>query len=261
MGDSGNPLSLDELLEALEDPGFNVRYEAVIALARLRPRRRIIDALVRVLEDSQPDLSIAAAWALGKLGDRRAIPALRVALQSDYPLLRARCARALALLNDRESIPVFRQNLYTEPTTPLRIAHASALGLLRDEQSVGYLLDALRDCADSGLREEIALSIARIIGDERAYIRLWRSTRRDSGTAIAQALHGLDSAATVDVANAFGRGDYPVGRELLGRFISARGTVRGPMVIGDILSECARGLVETDTREYLLLAVHALKRE
>ena len=62
----------------------------------------MINALISVLKDvsANSDLSIAAAWALGRIGDKKASEPLREALASKYPLLQARSARALAALGD-----------------------------------------------------------------------------------------------------------------------------------------------------------------
>ena len=106
MGYANNPLSNNELIDALNDPSFNVRYEAIsrhCAPAGLTPN--LVDALILVLGGNEPDLSIHAAWALGRLGDKHAAIALRETLESEHPLLRSRSARALATLGDTHSIP------------------------------------------------------------------------------------------------------------------------------------------------------------
>ena len=41
LGQAKSPLSVDELLEALEDPRFNVRFEAVISIGRMPPDPRL----------------------------------------------------------------------------------------------------------------------------------------------------------------------------------------------------------------------------
>ena len=73
LGRARSPLTVDELLEALEDPRYNVRFEAVISIARMPPDPRLRVALEEVLDGSELALSAVAAWALGRLGDPQAL--------------------------------------------------------------------------------------------------------------------------------------------------------------------------------------------
>ncbi|MAE63986.1 MAG: hypothetical protein CMJ18_06900, partial [Phycisphaeraceae bacterium] len=114
LGQAKSPLNVEELVESLDDLSFNVRYETIISIARTRPHARLTEALIAVLDGDEPDLSIAAAWALGRIGDPRAIAPLRRQLTSGYPLLAARSGRALAQLGDRESEPLLLARLREE---------------------------------------------------------------------------------------------------------------------------------------------------
>ena len=49
LGEARSPLSVEELIQSLRDPGFNVRFEAIVSIARTRPDPRLTDALVNVL--------------------------------------------------------------------------------------------------------------------------------------------------------------------------------------------------------------------
>ena len=191
LGTARSPLNVDELLEALADPSFNVRYEAIISIARTRPDKRLVDALLHVLGGKVPDLSPAAAWALGRIGDPSAMPLLREALGSDYPLLRAYSARSLAQLRDTNSVPLLVEHFRAETNDGLRMAYASALGVLQVREIVSELLDYLRMRQDEGARAELALALARLIGCEGAFVRLWRKVDHEPGTALAQNLRRL----------------------------------------------------------------------
>jgi len=188
LGEARSPLNVEELLEALSDPSFNVRYEAIVSISRGRARDRLVDALIEVLRGDESDLSVAAAWALSRLGAKRAIEALRETLDSPYPVLRARSARALAMLGDRESIPRVMAWFRQETEEGVRIAFASALGGLRASEAAGDLLWYLAAADGEGIRKELVLALARMLGVERYYVRLWRSARKDRGTAASQGL-------------------------------------------------------------------------
>ncbi len=67
LGQARSPLTVDELLETLEDPRFNVRFEAVISIGRMMPDPRLIEKLEEMLDGSELALTVVAAWALGLL--------------------------------------------------------------------------------------------------------------------------------------------------------------------------------------------------
>ena len=109
LGRGSSPLTVDELLEALADPRFNVRYEAIIAIARRAPDERLMNALIDVLNSGEPALGTMAAWALGRIGDENAIRPLREGLDAEYRSVRAHCARSLGTLRDEEAVSILNQ--------------------------------------------------------------------------------------------------------------------------------------------------------
>lgn len=191
LGVSRSPLNVEDLLDALADPSFNVRYEAIISMARTRAGPRLIEALVEVLDGDEPDLSVAAAWALGRMGARGAVPSLRKALDSGYPLLRARSARALAALDDAQIAPQLQRHLALEEEQGVRIALASALGALRATDAAPEILRCLAAAGSPSVRNELALALARMVGVERPFVRLQRSSRADFGTTSSQVLSSI----------------------------------------------------------------------
>ncbi|MCG2660110.1 MAG: MFS transporter [Kiritimatiellae bacterium] len=274
MGDAENPLSVTELLEAVTDLSFNVRYEAIVAMARMPPQEPLTNALIAVLKSQEPDLSVAAGWALGRIADKRAIPALRQALHSDYALLRSRSARTLANLGDDASVPLLCELLKSEKHDGIRVAYASALGVFRAEQALDDLMTLLQRLANDSLRGEVALAIVRIIGDEHQFVRLWRSTRLDFGTGCAQALAVLRKRIaaewpfsaprdeTLDAAEqALAAQDLDVGAESLGRLIRYAPLDRLPPRLASVLIECGCRLEQSgaERKEYVLLTLTAIR--
>lgn len=186
MGQARNPLNVDELVEALADPSFQVRYEAVVSIARMPAEPRLVEALLEVLVGDEPELALAAAWALGRLGDRSAVLPLRELLISDFPMLRSRSARSLALLGDRDSAGHLLEHLRTERIDSVRVAFAAALGALRAEEAVEDVLGLVKHMTSASTKAELMLALARMVGGERHYIRLWRRMREDAATASSQ---------------------------------------------------------------------------
>ena len=272
LGTAKSPLNVDELSEALSDPSFNVRYEAIVSIARTHPNGQLIDALIQVLAGNEPELSLPAAWALGRIGDRRAIGPLREALVSGYPLLQARSARALATLGDRELVPVLLERLRTESDDGLRIAYASALGTLQATEATGELLALLRSCQDESTRSELALALVRVIGREHYFIRLWRSARPETGTATSRAVLSLSRrlrragagaelvAVAEDCAHALAADDLERGVSLLGDLIRRFPAERLTETAAAILQDCVGAMDEFGSSriEYVLLSLHTL---
>jgi MFS transporter, MHS family, proline/betaine transporter len=270
MAHTKSPLTVDELLEALYDPRFNVRFEAIISIAHMDSDPRLVKALSDFVDGTELSLSVIAAWALGRIGDEQAIEPLRQGLDSSYRSIQAHCARALGTLGDEASAPLLLERLKTETDKGLRIAYSSALGTLQLAEAIPTLLDILATTENEGARMEVALALARMIGGEHHFVRLLRQMRSDKGTAVSQAITAARrrlqltddaiNALMVDCADSFARNDFDGGiahlRSLIPRLPSDTYTVTGRA----ILEACAGQLEahQANRNEYLLLALHAL---
>ncbi len=276
LGQAKSRLTVEELLEALNDPRFNVRFEAVLALARMPADARTITALTEMLNGEEPALSTIAAWALGRVGDPRALPALQAAMTSRYRSVQAHSARALGTLDDAESAGMLLERFHNERDHGLRMAYASALGKLGIDAAVPALLEFLHSRYDPSARHELALSLARLLGDEQYFIALWRGTLRDTGTGLAQAMSALqrplDRAHVLHTdaldlreawrtcADTFARDNLAAGAAQLKALIEQM-PLDGYSATGQaVLRECVLRLGEdgAERREYILLALHAL---
>ena len=276
LGMARSALNVDELLDALDDPSFNVRHEAINAIARSRPNWRLTNAMIDVLNGNDPDLSLAAAWALGRLRDRAAVEPLRLQLeQSDYPLLAARCARALSMIGDQESIPLLLARLRDEMDDGLRIAYASALGALRSPAALDELLAFLKDTTSQPVRQELTLALARLTGSEKNMVRLRRRARKDRDTAVAQAVDGLHrktirayptrkdlGKVAREAATAFADNELTLGLTLLDQWIGQVPDDTMTELESHILHAARLRLAETGVEriEYLLLAIDTLDK-
>jgi HEAT repeat protein/MFS family permease len=273
LGQARSPLNVDELLEALFDPGFNVRYEAIISTARMHPDDRLLDALIGILNGSNPDLSTAAAWALGKIGDRKAVEPLRKSMTSGYPLLQARSARALATLGDVHSVPYLLDRFKNERDSGLRVAYASALGSFRTAGITRELLAFLRESQNDDVRRELTFALARVVGNERRFVRLLREVRSEAGTAVSQvmvalrrrigkaAIHSSRLMELIgDCEEAFAGNDAVHGAELLSVLIDNLPMEEFEEACALVLRECAGCLRDfRATRiEYIVLSIHTI---
>jgi HEAT repeat protein len=273
LGQAHSLLAVDELLDALQDPRFNVRFEAIISIARMGPDPRLTAALIKVMRGKSPALSVIAAWALGRTGDPTAIEPLREGLDSTYRSIQSHSARALATLGDRASIPQLLARLPVEPDYGLQVSYASALGKLNASEATATLLPLLAASDDETVRMELALAVARTVGPEDYFIRLLRQSRSEPGTALAQAVNALrrkvlkissDQAAASTLmeacADALAREDLTAGAEQLRQLLSLLPGGRFQPSARRVLQECQNQLASWEARriEYLLLVLHTV---
>lgn len=280
LGSTRSPLSVNELIEALDDPSFAVRYEAIVSVPRTVRDERLIEALVKLLRGADPGLQMAAVWALGRAGDEFAKPALRELLDSPYRTMRAQVARALGLLGDRESSDTLLAMFRAESDPALRVAYGSAIAAMGRRDAIPDLLDLLRELDGSPdfahRRREAALGLATLIGRDDAALQLWRRMHDQPGDTLGGVLLAMrPRLAKVGVSKlapqlmrnlvdrcafTFARDDFNSGVTGLCDVI---GEVRPEAFTTDartVLTEADRMLrqVGAARHEYILLAVHAL---
>jgi HEAT repeat protein/sugar phosphate permease len=271
LGRSGSPLTVEELLQALQDPRFYVRFEAIVSIARRPADPRLLDALADVLRGNDPSLSVIAAWALGRIGDPRAAQPLRAALDSPYRSIRAHAARSLGSLEDESAAPVLLERLPLEPDHGLRVAYAAALGRLRVPEALPHLLPLLREEQEPEANLELTLALARLLGDENWFVHSWRHLRDDPGTTLSQALmafrrqlplDGLspELADQLDAAlEAFARQDLDSGAQALENLLASLPPEHYDPYAWVVLEECRQQINAhgPGRPEYLLLALEA----
>ncbi len=271
LGQAKSRLTVEELLAALDDPRFNVRFEAIVSIARMSPEPRLVMRLEEVLHGSELALSAAAAWALGRMQDPHAIEALEKALNSDYRSIRAASARALGSLADEEIAPELVERLRVETDKGLQMAYASALGKFQVAEATPRIVELLDEIENSGARMELALALARMVGDEGGFIHLYRGSASDADTALSQAAAALQKqldgtgnencqALAGECANSMAHGEMQEAAVQLGRLIQDLPRDRCSAAGNIILDACERQLLSGEEMrpEYLILALHTL---
>jgi MFS family permease len=276
LGKSRSPLTVNELMESLDDPRFYVRFEALVSIARHSPDERLVHALVEVLEGNDPALSMMAAWALGRIGNGSALPALRHSLQaSRYRSVRAHVARSLGSLGDTDSIALLLDAVREETDMGLKVAFASALGKLKAIQAAPDLLDILYRDRYPSSQKEMGLSLARLLDAETAYIQLARSLLADPGTALAQQVENLrrslnrrfpeqedlilqfESAVVL-----FARGELEMGLQEFSTAVKSLPMDKLPSHFRQIFAECITRMQEFgfERTEYIILVNLVLEK-
>ena len=98
----------------------------------------------KALSSEVPELRMAAASALGQLGEASALPKLVDRLGDDNPHVRVRCAAALAQLDHPQAVPALINRL-SDPHGKVRREAAVALASIGTDQALAALLDMLDD--------------------------------------------------------------------------------------------------------------------
>jgi HEAT repeat protein len=277
MGQIGSRLTVDELLDSLADPRFNVRFEAILAIAKMPADPRLTDALVQVLQSKSPALSVVAAWAIGRMGAKDAVPPLREALQSRYRSVQGYSARALGTLGDVAMTPELLARCEHEHDEGLSLAYASALGKMGVVEALPVMLDRLAQSNDEAISAELALAVPRLLGNERSYIQVARSMRSQPGTAIAQSIanirrhlvrarHGSEVSTTelVQIEDDFAREQLDDAARALGGWMeqlpAAWYETTREAVVHEVVREVACKLQQFGAArpEYVLLGLHAV---
>lgn len=276
MAQTRSPLTVDELLEALKDPRFNVRFEAIVAIGRMRPEERLINALVEVLLSNQPALSVVAAWSLGRLGDDRALEPLRQGMHARYRSVQAHSVRALGTLGDESAVPVMLERLGEEDDEGLQVAYASSLGKMQVTAAIHPILTLLKQTEDEANRMELALALARMAGEEHHFINLARQIQADIGTVLSQEVTGLKRRLPGDdptqealrrqmdaCAGAFSRNEMSGGIDQLCQLMQQMPESLLDPAQRTILDHCGQQIARygLERQEYILLALHVLHTE
>lgn len=156
-----------------------LRVEAGQNLAKLADKSAL-DALLRGLKTTPPEVAREAAIALGRMYDERARPALRRLMHTEDPYVRARAAVSLGRLRDKAAVPALIDALWVAPTQYEREEAVRWLGRLQHPAAVEPLLSLL---PEFGLRYLLAVALGQI-GDRRAYPALSGMLEWESRTNI-----------------------------------------------------------------------------
>jgi HEAT repeat protein/predicted MFS family arabinose efflux permease len=255
LGQIKSPLTVNEMLDALSDPRFNVRFEAIISIARMNPQPKLTKALIQVVNGTELALSAMATWALGRMGDKQAIPALRDGLDSEYKSIRAHSARALGTLGDTQVIPILLNRLQVEDNKALKIAYASTLANLHATSAINSIFKVMAQVENNKARMELATSLTRMVDGEHHFVNLLRQVHSDAGTAIAQELiyfkNHLKKGDQVDneslvylksATDAFEQDDFAAGIQALINLLEGLPSTLYDEVATELLRGCLKGL-------------------
>ena len=163
------------------------RFDDLGALAR--KDKRVLEQLVRAVQEGHAPFFFLAATALSKAGEVALQPLLEMLHHAQYPV-RQMAALALGDVGDPRAVPDLVQSL-GDPQDVVRQAAAHSLGKIGAKEAVEPLLKSLAD--ESDIVRNAAVKALGLIGDPRALPALMRAMDEDTesiaewaGKAIAQ---------------------------------------------------------------------------
>jgi HEAT repeat protein len=177
-GDEEPETAIDVLISVVkEDENRGVRAAAIDALDQHSQEalERIVDelseedlesaadwvaaqAFADVLDDEQPELRMAAATGLGRVGDRSVTKALVARLSDPDPRVRERSATACGRIGDPRAVEALRRLIHQDANIEVRKAAAEALGDIGSKGAQDALLESADDESES-VRRVIADSL------------------------------------------------------------------------------------------------------
>jgi HEAT repeat protein len=223
ISESGDLRLITKLASAVKDDDlYTIRLTSIVALGNLRDPSSA-GTLIDALSDKSSAVRIAAANALGAIGDQRASKAL-VTLLKDQQDEQARIAavNAIAKIKAPEAVTDLLEIANNESDTwSVRKASVEALGEIRDARAVDSLVNTLND-QYATVREASALALGKI-GSNQATVHLL-------ATLDTSSLWALRVAA----ANALGairdrRATAPLSHILKDRYAAVREAAAGAL--------------------------------
>lgn len=169
-------------------------------------KRRAVDALVRALDDDQPQVRMEACASLGALGEPGCVPQLVKRLADGVASVRQNAAIALGTLRHPDGFEALEEGLREGPAD-LRFQAATSLAEIDPARAFEPVLAALGD-KDAQVAGAAALALGAIAkGDET------RSTRARS--ALAAKLEHADAGTRFDVGYALAELGDAAGKDAL----------------------------------------------
>lgn len=191
------------LVVALRDSNLEVRVSAAQALGSLEDPRAV-DALLEALRsDADAGVRKMAAWALGQIESPRAVAGLSRAVREDRSTeVRAMAAMALGEIESPEGVAALGGALRDSSVEVRRMA-VWALGEIESAEAVEWLTPALQD-ADVEIRRKAAWALGEI--ESPAAVAGLGAAMRDSDAEVrstaAWALGEIESPAAIDALRA-----------------------------------------------------------
>ncbi len=204
LGRSGNPLAIEQLVQALADASPRVRRSAARALGESRSESAA-GPLVRELLDGASDIRSEAAEALGRLGFSAGIDPLVEALSDADPRVRISAIRGLASIRGDEVHELLFWHFESDFDPLTFPTLVDVLGERQDRRIVKPTLVRLAGFSSPAVRLQLLNGVCRALGSGDQFYRLLSREDTDRVAAITRLLrrsaNSLGSARCIDAAH------------------------------------------------------------
>ena len=163
LGRSGNPLAIEQLVQALADASPRVRRAAARALGESRSESAT-EPLVRELLDGASDIRSEAAEALGRLGSSTSIDPLVDALSDADPRVRISAIRGLASIRGDEVHELLFWHFGSDFDPLTFPTLVDVLSERQDRRIVRPALSRLTDFPSPAVRLQLLNGVCRALG-------------------------------------------------------------------------------------------------
>jgi len=187
LGRSGNPLAIEQLVQALADASPRVRRAAARALGESRSESAT-EPLVRELLDGASDIRSEAAEALGRLGSSTSIDPLVDALSDADPQVRISAIRGLASLRGDEVRELLFWHFGSDFDPLTFPTLVDVLSERQDHRIVRPALGRLPDFPSPAVRLQLLNGVCRALGAGDQFYRLLSREDTDRVAAITRLL-------------------------------------------------------------------------
>lgn len=169
LGRINNSAATEALIRALDDEEDQVKRAVATALGEMKAPQAV-DPLLKLIQEEKgsPTVRIAAAAALGRIGDRRATPVIEKALGKlgDASFDAWQLAAALHRLGNRDFLSRISEVLKSEFADTRRAVFTTLIDLA-DSRALPAMLEMARSReSDPTLRLALARGLARFEGEE-----------------------------------------------------------------------------------------------
>ena len=187
LGRSGNPLAIEQLVQALADASPRVRRAAARALGESRSESAT-EPLMRELLDGASDIRSEAAEALGRLGSSTSIDPLVEALDDADPRVRISAIRGLASIRGDEVHELLFWHFGSDFDPLTFPTLVDVLGERQDRRIVRPALGRLTDFPSPAVRLQLLNGVCRALGAGDQFYRLLSREDTDRVAAITRLL-------------------------------------------------------------------------
>lgn len=150
-------IAVRPLIEALKDPDYVIRIAAADALGEIGDEGAI-DPLTQLFNDDREDVRIAATSSIGRIGGQHSIKPLIKLFGDRFHGVRVAATNAVATIG-RDALKPLEEAL-DDPMSVTRAMAAEAIGLIGATESVPILIEHLGDPAP-----EVRWKVARALGE------------------------------------------------------------------------------------------------